>query len=929
MVPHQHTTYQTALALLDGETPTNGDYYATAATALARGLGCACVAVALLDEDGGPARLLAHHAESRPDRPPLFDPRAPLPAPPFRPEDGPEEWRLRDGLPADRSATAKIAGSGDVSCLGRMFRNHHGAEVGYVVALDDRPLADDDAAAMFFRLVVERIAARHRESALAIAHQQSERRFQDFAIASADWFWEMDAELRIVHISENFEQLTGLSREYYYGKTREELLGNNFDPVWDDFLDTLRQHQPFRDFVRSDTLEDGRLIWVRSSGVPVFDGAGAFQGYHCSAADITEQKKAEEALRRSEKRFHDFAEASGDWFWEVDADLRFTWVSESFERIKGLPVERYYGSTREDLLDDGDDRETWAPVLRAMRNRQPFRDFIRPERSADGELIWLRSSGTPLFDRVGRFAGYRSTTTDVSLEIRTGHHLRDIEDRFIKAIDGLREGIALWDRDDRLVMCNTSYREFSGSGADLLHEGVRFEEFIRGLIALGLFDLADRDPESWIAERLARHRNPPSSTEIHVAGRTLDLTEQRAPDGGIISTSVDLTQHRQFEAQLHQAQKMEAVGQLTGGIAHDFNNLLAVISGNLELLERRARDRSELLPFVGRALAATERGASLTGRLLAFSRNQPLTPRRIDLSQLTVGLRDMLRRTLGATIEVRIETAADLRQCEVDPVQLENAILNLAINARDAMPDGGRLTIATANAHLNADDVPDTDDVEPGHYVLLSVSDTGHGMPPELLERVFEPFFTTKEIGKGSGLGLSMAYGFVRQSGGRIEIDSQVDAGTKVKIHLPGAEAGKADEAVEPPLPAPVRAAGGEVILVVEDDAEVRGVTVGMLEGLGYRVLQAEAAKPALRLLENGAEADLLLTDVVLPGGMSGEDLADAAGPIAPGLKVLFMSGHPREAFTTRGAPMAEVDLLEKPFKRDDLAARVRRALDR
>lgn len=383
------------------------------------------------------------------------------------------------------------------------------------------------------------------------------------------------------------------------------------------------------------------------------------------------------------------------------------------------------------------------------------------------------------------------------------------------------------------------------------------------------------------------------------------------------------------ENQLRQLQKMEAVGQLTGGIAHDFNNMLGVVISGLNLLQRRLkRGETDVQQFIDGAMEGATRAASLTQRLLAFSRQQPLSPQSTDLNKLVSGLTELLMRSMGETISLETILAAGLWRARVDPNQLENAILNLAVNARDAMPAGGRVTIETANAHVD-DDYAREADIEIGQYVMICVTDNGSGMTPDVKARVFEPFFTTKGVGKGTGLGLSQVFGFIRQSGGHVKIYSEPGYGTTVRVYLPRAwgEAG-------PPLPRP-RAVdelrGGsadEVILVVEDEPRVRNFTVEALRELGYSVLKAGSGPEALTILDRGEPVTLLLTDIVM-AEMTGRELADRATTERPELKVLYMTGYTRNAVVHNGVLDPGTNFLPKPFNLDQLMQKVREVLDK
>jgi PAS domain S-box-containing protein len=391
---------------------------------------------------------------------------------------------------------------------------------------------------------------------------------------------------------------------------------------------------------------------------------------------------------------------------------------------------------------------------------------------------------------------------------------------------------------------------------------------------------------------------------------------------------------KRVEESLRQAQKMEAVGQLTGGVAHDFNNLLTVVLGGLDMIGRHLTELpasaavTRMVRAKEMALQGAQRAATLTSRLLAFSRQQALEPQVIDANKLVAGTCDFLRRTLGEAVSLETVLAGGLWRCFADPHQLENALLNLALNARDAMPNGGKVTIETANCYLDQAYVtPLMEPVEAGQYVMIAVADTGVGMELAIRERAFDPFFTTKGIGKGTGLGLSQVYGFVRQTGGHVRIYSEIGEGTTVKIYLPRHTGDEDVTERENRAQSAPRAIGTETILVVEDDEALRSYTTEILAELGYRVLAAHDGASALRVLENNP-IDLLFTDVVMPGGMNGRQLADEAVRRRPGLKVLFTTGYTRNAIVHHGRLDSGVHMIGKPFSFDDLGAKVRTLLD-
>jgi len=387
----------------------------------------------------------------------------------------------------------------------------------------------------------------------------------------------------------------------------------------------------------------------------------------------------------------------------------------------------------------------------------------------------------------------------------------------------------------------------------------------------------------------------------------------------------DVTERKRMENELHQSQRMEAVGQLTGGIAHDFNNLLTVILGNAEMLADDLPRGSTLRHMAEMTRAAAEQGAELTGRLLAFARRQTLDPRSTDVARLVHDIDGLLRRILGEHIEIRTERAENLWPAYIDAALLESAVLNLCINARDAMPKGGKLCIELRNAEIDERFADEHAEPGPGQYVMLAVSDDGTGMTPEVLARAFEPFFTTKEVGKGSGLGLSMVFGFVKQSKGAVRIYSELGEGTTVKLYLPRAirRPGPVEASPQPAAPH----GGNERILLVEDDAMVREHLRSALLALGYRVVAVENGPEAVARLRSHDGFDLLLTDVVMPGGMSGREVADAARELRPQLAVLFTSGYAESAIVHHGRLEPGVHLIAKPFHRAELARKVREAL--
>jgi PAS domain S-box-containing protein len=457
-----------------------------------------------------------------------------------------------------------------------------------------------------------------------------------------------------------------------------------------------------------------------------------------------------------------------------------------------------------------------------------------------------------------------------------------------------------------------------------------------GLLSRRFADLADEAGRRRVIEAMAKLADGERLTEfehrlVHANGDTSLISWNAEPMGDkFYLVGRDVTEQRMVEEALRQSQKMEVVGQLTGGIAHDFNNLLQGITGSLELLQRRiAQGRlSDLNRFIAGAMGAANRAAALTHRLLAFSRRQPLDPRPVSANPLIASMEDLLRRTMGERIELELILSPDLWPTLCDPHQLENAVLNLAINARDAMPDGGKLTIETSNRDLGKASAARPRDMMPGGYVCISVTDTGIGMSQETIEKAFEPFFTTKPIGQGTGLGLSMIYGFVSQSSGYTKIFSQLGQGTSVKLFLPrcNGDLGPQEERRDG-HPSALPEAQGETVLVVEDEPVVRGLILEVVAELGYAALEARDGPSGLEMLQSQHQIDLLITDVGLPG-LNGRQIADAARVIRPGLKVIFMTGYAENAVSAQGFLEPGMALITKPFAVDALAAKIRTIIE-
>ncbi|MCZ6893912.1 MAG: PAS domain S-box protein [Gammaproteobacteria bacterium] len=761
------------------------------------------------------------------------------------------------------------------------------------------------------------------------ALRDSEQRFRDFAESASDWFWETDADLRFTNITGRFEELTGESAASLIGRTRREVIETSKQTLSDEQvlmtdanIRDMEAHRPCRDFEITWHRSDGTLGTFLNTGKPVFDEDGNFKGYRGTGRDITERKRAEETLKESEDRFRALIENTLDIITLLGPDGTILFESPSIERVLGYKPEELVGRKVFDILHPDDVPQALDALQNSIQTPGRVNEIELRIRHRDGSWRHLQAIGRNLSDNPS-VGGIVLNSRDVTERKQAEEALRESERNFRAIAEGSPVSLLITRRADGTILyANPKIGPVLGLPTEAF-EGRNIAEFF--------WQPGERDGRATRLKDDGFIENEPLEMRRADGTRISTIHSLQCINYGgeeaILGSFQDVTERLRLADQLRQSQKMEAVGQLTGGVAHDFNNLLMVIMGNLELLLERTERDSKISNFAANALEAARRGADLTHRLLAFSRMQPLQPVSIDVNQLVNGMRDLLVRTLGEEIEIELVGGAGLWQCEVDPGQLENAILNLSINARDAMPHGGRLTIETANAHLDNAYAAGLNDVQPGQYVLLAISDTGRGMPPEVIAQAFDPFFTTQDVGEGSGLGLSMIYGFVKQSGGHARIYSEVGEGTTLKIYLPRsiADAGASPETGAHPVAD--TAASGEVIMVVEDDVDVRAVAVRILDELGYEVLEAGTAGAALAQVERTRRINLLITDVILPGGKGGRDLADKACELLPSLKVLYMSGYAQKAIMHHGRLDVGVQLFVKPFGRTDLAVKVREIL--
>jgi len=690
-----------------------------------------------------------------------------------------------------------------------------------------------------------------------------------------------------------------------------------------------------------------------------------------ASADLRERERERDeagaALRASEERFRFAFEAAGgvgSWDWDVVNDR--VYANETFASFFGIDPRAAQEGAPMALfvagMHPGDREKAGTEIERAITAGGDFSAEYRVVGS-DGVTRWVAARGRCYHDETGRPLRFPGIAIDITERKRIEEALAASERRLQAILDTIPVGIIIAEASSgRVISGNAqveqifghpilpspnveSYREWIGfhpdgrqvdAGEYPMARVLRGEEraemellYQRGdghRAWLRLIAAPIRDEEGRIIAGVAACLDVDREKQAEAALRSLNATlEQRIAEA--------IAEREKVEAQLRQAQKMEAVGRLTGGVAHDFNNLLTVITGNLDMLRRKVETLGDprLVRNVDNAVEGANRAAQLTHRLLAFSRQSPLQPAIVDLNKIVSGMSELLRRTISENIAIETVLAGGLWRTEVDPNQLESAILNLAVNARDAMPEGGRLTLETANAYLDEAYAASTgDEVKAGQYVMVSVSDTGSGMTPDIKAKVFEPFFTTKPVGKGTGLGLAQVYGFARQSGGHAAIYSEVGQGTTVKLYFPrllqnGEQAGVAVE-----TPAPIKASARRgTILLIEDEDMIRDFSVSVLEDAGYRVLAAEDGESGLETLRaHRDEIALLFTDVVLTGSMNGRKVADEALKIRPDLKVLFTTGYTRNAIIHHGRLDKGVELITKPFAAASLVERVARILD-
>ncbi len=781
------------------------------------------------------------------------------------------------------------------------------------------------------------------------------------------WFWDLKTDQFTVDeaFAETFGIPRALGRE---GLSLEQIVATVHPEDKDELITAINKAiesggaYAHRYRVRR---TDGRYYWIEANGRVDRDDSGTAVTFSGVLLDIEEKRRTQRALKEATRRLEAILDNTREAVFLMDEDQHCVYANRAAELLTGYSFADMQDRPLHDVVHHKKPDGSHYPIEECPIDRAfPARAQMSGEElfvAPDGSFYPVAFTASPMLNDRGNPVGTVIEARDITEEKAATAAQQEAEERYRLAIKATNDAIWDWDLTSNTVQWNEAIETLFGYGeSDVIPTGEWWIDHIhpddRERVSHSIHAVIDGADSHWSDEY--RFLTKEGGTvhvldrgfvirddrgkAVRMIGAMLDLTERRRAEDALRELNEELerrvadevAERNKAEEALRQAQKMEAVGQLTGGIAHDFNNLLTIVTGNIDMADRALRRAQAPDPRLQRALAnalkGAERAAALTQRLLAFSRRQPLAPKALDADRLVTGMSDMVQRALGETVKLEVVTSPGLWRVEADPNQLESAILNLSVNARDAMPNGGTLTIETTNARLDEAYSADHAEVAPGQYVVIAVTDTGCGMSKDTVARVFEPFFTTKEVGKGTGLGLSMVYGFTKQSGGHVNIYSEEGQGTTVKLYLPRLVSDSQDDVeVEPDNSIEVSAAE-ETILVVEDDDDVRSYTVECLRELGYEVLEAHDGPSALRIFENeGLETiDLLFTDVVMPG-MTGRELAEQVRSLKPDIKVLYTSGYTRNAIVHGGRLDEGVEMISKPFTYQVLARKIADVLEK
>jgi PAS domain S-box-containing protein len=778
--------------------------------------------------------------------------------------------------------------------------------------------------------------------------RESEAQAKGVLEGMAEGFLLLDPEFRVMQINAEGLRLERRSAPEVVGRTLWQAYpGSEDSTIGGLYRHAMAERVPVS-LTHSYTWEDGHQAWLEMRAHPAPDG-----GLAVFYRDVSDRVRADRAVSESETRFRNMADHAPVMMWVTDPDGACTYLNRRWYEYTGQTQATGLGLGWLDAVHPDDRGWSGETFLAANARWEAFRLEYRL-RGADGQYRWFIDAADPRLGEDGTFLGYIGSVVDIHDRKLAEERLAEITRRLDAVLSNTTMAILMMDERQQCIYMNAAAETLTGytlaeTQGRPLHDVVHHTRPDGSPYPLCECPIDQALPENeqeqgeeifvhkdgsfypvaFTASPIRNDAGVPIGTVIEVRNIEQELRAKAQMDAFNATleqrVTEEIAQREKAEEQLRQAQKMEAVGQLTGGIAHDFNNLLAGISGSLELLQSRMSQGrlTDVDRYIAAAQGASKRAAALTHRLLAFSRRQTLDPKPTDVNRLIGGMEDLLRRSVGPAVEVEVVGAAGLWPALVDPNQLENALLNLCINARDAMPDGGRITIETANKWLDERTGRERD-LPPGQYLSLCVTDTGTGMTPEVIQRAFDPFFTTKPQGQGTGLGLSMIYGFARQSGGQVRIYSEVGQGTTMCLYLPRhyGDAQLVESGAD--LSDAPRAEQGETVLVVDDEPTVRMLVTEVLEELGYAAIEAADGASGLKVLQSDVRIDLLVTDVGLPGGMNGRQMADAARERRPDLKVLFITGYAENAAIGHGHLEPGMQVLTKPFAMEALASRIK-----
>lgn len=821
------------------------------------------------------------------------------------------------------------------------FENRYAWPDGHEAWIEIRAYPAPDGLAVFYRDITERRQAEARI-------REAEDHYRHTVELNPQVPWTCDPQGNITSFSTRWLEMTGQDPDEPYGSGWVDAMHpDDVAPALGVFSSSLASRDALDVEYRIRIAATGEYRWMRARAYPRLSEDGEIIRWYGVVEDIHDRKVAEQSLKENEALLRDqhtrlvtLIDSLPVGVCFIDPDGQSLLSNPAFREFipDGIIPSRLPDAEDRWIAWDQNGKQLSAhefPAPRALRGETvPDIEFLH--RAENGRETWTRFSSVPLRNQEGKIIGAILVIVDIDEQKRAQELLRKLNENLEAQVEErTRERDQIWHLStDLMDVCRADGTLVAVNPAWTTMLGWTEEELLsRNFLGL----IHPDDVEASLAE-LSRLDEGTRTYRFENRFRAKDgsyrlISWTAVPKEGLFyAIGRDITAEReaaealrQTEEALRQSQKMEAVGQLTGGIAHDFNNLLTGIVGSLDMLRTRlSQGRLDTVDrYMTAATTSANRASALTHRLLAFARRQPLDPRPVQANALVASLEDLFRRTVGETVTLEVVLAGGLWPTLCDPNQLESALLNLVINARDAMPDGGKLTIETCNAHLDDAYIAAQRDVKPGQYICICVTDTGTGMPPDVIERAFDPFFTTKPIGQGTGLGLSMVYGFAKQSEGHAKIYSEVDQGTTIKIYLPRYRGDTEAEIEAATLAEAPRAESGETVLVVEDEPVVRSLIIEVLEDLGYRTLEAADGPEGLKLLQSRRRIDLLVTDVGLPG-LNGRQLADAAREKRPDLKVLFITGYAENATLAAGFLDAGMQMITKPFAVDALAQKIR-----